>query len=93
MRSVLVFVCCLAIAACRSDAKDFEALADQACACEEGDTACGNKVLAGVNKYAEEHGTSHSDQDRITAAGVRLHECLINTGVQQTALTAVLERM
>ena len=92
MRFVFV-VCCLLGAGCRDDAKEFEQLAEQACACDEGDTACGTQVLAGVVKFAETHGTSHSDQGRINQAGARLHECLINTGVKPNELTAALERM
>jgi len=80
-------------AGCRNDAKEFENLAAKACACAEGDSACGSKVLGDVVKFADEHGSSHADQRRINEAGVKLSECLINTGVKQTALTAALERM
>jgi hypothetical protein len=93
MRSVQLVVSVLVFSGCRDDAKEFEAIAQQACECAEGDAACGEKVLAAVVKFADDHGTKHSDQARINEAGVKLTNCLLETGVKPTALTAALERM
>jgi len=93
MRSVLFVVSCLLFSACRDDAKEFESIAQQACECPEGDATCGAKVLDAVVKFAEDHGTKHSDQRRINEAGVRLSNCLLGAGVEPKKLTAALERM
>lgn len=92
MRFSLV-VCLFLAAGCKDSTKDFEQLADRACACPQEDTACGNKVLADLVTFAEHNKSSDGDQRRITEAGVRLDECLVNAGVKQTELTAALGKM
>ncbi len=86
-------VSCLLIAGCKDATKDFEKLADQACECSQEDTACGSKVLTEVTRFAETHKTSDGDMRRINEAGKRLYECLNNTGVKPTELTAALEKL
>jgi hypothetical protein len=92
MRFFMLVVSCCLVAGCQSDAKKFEELADRACECADGDTACGNKVLADVVKLAEDQGKGHSDE-RITHAGVRMVDCLTSLGLPPKELTAALERM
>jgi hypothetical protein len=83
----------LLLTACKADpTKDFEALAERACACPEEDAACGTKVLADLVTFAGSHSSSDGDSERITAAGVRVNDCLSMTGVKPTEIIAALER-
>lgn len=93
MRFISFFATCALLIGCNNAAKDFEQLADRACECEAEDTACGNKVLNDVVKFAETHKTSDGDATRINEAGKRIYDCLGSAGIQPNALTAALEKM
>ncbi len=93
MRKMMMFAAsCLFVVGCSKNTKEnFEKLADQACACEADDAACGTKALAELNKFAESNKTS--DPHQINEAGKRIYDCLSNSGVKPTEVTAVLEKM
>jgi hypothetical protein len=94
MRFFSFVVSALFVVGCSGSAeKDFEKLAEQACACAPDDAACGNKVLADVTKFAETHKTSDGDMHRINEAGKRVYDCLASSGVKPASVTAALEKM
>lgn len=84
---------CFLFLGCKDATGDFEKLADRACECALEDAACGSKVLAEVTKFAESHKTSDGDMHRINEAGKRMYDCLANTGVKPTEVTAALEKL
>jgi hypothetical protein len=59
--------------------KDLEKLADGACACK--DAACGERVLDQYVEYLKKHPEMPGDLDKSMAAGKRLGECVIASGV------------
>ena len=91
MRIMMVVLACLAFAGCKSPTKEMQKLADRACACEEADTACGNKVLADLATFAE-HTTAPMSSE-FNQAGTRLNDCLMSTNIKPRELTAALEKM
>jgi hypothetical protein len=88
--ALVVLVSAFAIG-CKGPEKDFEALADRACACADNDTACGAKVLADVSKFTAANSTNGSQ--KWIETGVRLNDCLTSTGVQPTEVTTVLAQL
>ena len=93
MRFIPFIASCLLLVGCKDAADDFEKLADHACECAADDTACGNKVMSELVKFAETHKTSDGDAHRINEAGKRIYDCLGSAGIQPNALTAALEKM
>lgn len=93
MRFIPFIATCLLFVGCKDAATDFEKLADRACECAPEDTACGNKVLSDIAKFAETHKTSDGDAARINEAGKRIYDCLGSAGIQPDALTVALEKM
>ena len=94
MRFLGIVVCTfLAIGCGKNSADEFEKLANRACECAAEDTACGSKVLTDVAKFTESHKTSDGDIRRINEAGKRMYDCLSQTGVKPTDVTATLEKM
>jgi hypothetical protein len=93
MRFLLVIVGCLSFAGCKDATKDFEGLAERACACAADDVACGNKVLADLVTFTDHAKMSDGNQAKITAAGVKISGCLSSSGVQEKQVTAALEKM
>ncbi len=93
MRIITLLLGCLVFSGCKNTTKGFEELADRACACAEGDTACGSKVLADVSAFTDSNKSSDGDQKRITEAGVRLNDCLTSAGVKEKHVVAALEKM
>jgi hypothetical protein len=93
MRFISFIASAALLVGCKDAAKDFESLADRACECAPEDTACGNKVLSDVVKFAETHKSSDGDSTRINEAGRRIYDCLGSAGIQANALTAALEKM
>ncbi len=91
MKLRMLVVSCLLVAGCKNPTKEFQGLADRACACEEQDARCGNKVLADLSTFSENNKTNGS-QDWIKA-GMRLTDCLTQTGVKPRELTAALEKI
>ncbi len=93
MRTTMLFLasCLFAIGCSKNTKADFEKLADQACACEADDAACGNKALTELSKFADSNKTS--DPHQINEAGKRIYDCLSQSGVKPTEVTAVLEKM
>ena len=91
MRILTVVLACLAFAGCKNSTKQLENLADRACQCAEGDTACGNKILTELSTFAE--GTKANGSAKFNEASIRLSECLTTAGVEQRVLTAQLEKM
>ncbi len=86
----LVVICVFAVG-CKNPEKNFEALADRACACPDYDTACGAKVLADLSKFTAENSTNGGQ--RWIEVGVRLNDCLTSTGVQPAQVTTVLAQL
>ena len=84
---------CLFAIGCKDATKDFEALADRACACAEDDAACGAKVLADLVTFTDHTKYGDGSQSRITQAGVKISNCLVSSGVQPDKVTAALEKM
>jgi len=93
MRIISFVAGCLLLVGCKDTTGQFEKLADQACECAMEDSTCGNKVLGDVVKFAESHSMSDGNANRINAAGKKLNECLMNTGVREKELTSALEKM
>ena len=87
------FVGCLFVLGCKDPTKDFEALADRACQCAENDAACGAKVLSDLVTFTEHTKYGDGNQSRLNAAGVRISNCLVESGVNTDKVTAALEKM
>ena len=90
MKFLALAVSCLVFVGCKNPTKEFESLADRACACAE-DASCGKKVLADLAAFSDANKTDGNAA--WIKAGVRLNDCLISTGVQQRELTAALEKI
>ena len=87
----MLLATCLLVIGCKNPTKELESLADRACECADGDTTCGNKVLADLATFADHNsapGTTAFNQ-----AGVRINDCLMSTGIKPRELTAALEKM
>ena len=94
MRILSFVLTCSFLLGCSHATKDFEALADRACQCAEDDQACGTKVLEDLVGFSEHHKASDGNQSKITAAGIRMNDCLVlHAGVGQKAVTAALGKM
>ena len=93
MRLLSFVLGCLLFTGCKDATKDFESLAERACACADNDAACGNKVLADLVTFTEHTKLSDGNQARITQAGVKISNCLMDTGMQPNQITAALEKM
>ncbi len=94
MRNFLAVVACLyVLTGCKNATKEFQGLADKACACTEGDAACGQKVMADIVSFAEHNKMSDGDQTKMIDAGKRINDCLLSTGVGPKAVFAALEKM
>jgi hypothetical protein len=94
MRFFSVVVCSVLFIGCgKNSADEFEKLANRACECAAEDAACGSKVLSDVAKFTESHKMSDGDIHRINEAGKRVYDCLSQTGVKPTDVTATLEKM
>jgi hypothetical protein len=87
----LMFVAILLAGCSKDPTQDFEKLADKACECPLDDSACGQKALDELIKFADTNKTS--DPRKINEAGKRLYDCLSNAGVKPTKVTAALEKM
>ena len=94
MRHFLAVMTCLyVLTGCKNPTKEFQGLADEACACTENDAACGQKVMSDIVSFAEHNKMSDGDQSKMIDAGKRINDCLLQTGVGPKAVTAALERM
>jgi len=94
MRNLLALVTCLyVLTGCKNPTKDFQKLADDACACNDADAACGQKVMADIVTFAEHNRMSDGEQTKMVEAGKRINDCLLSTGVGPKAVTAALEKM
>jgi hypothetical protein len=91
MKVLSFVVTCLVLVGCKHTTKEMQSLADRACECADGDTACGSKVLADVKSFAEHNSMTGSSD--FNQAGARLTDCLTSAGVQQHDVIAALEKM
>lgn len=74
----------LLVAGCAKDVtKDFEELANKACACaDKKDAACGNAVLDEMITLVKESRNVKGDERKAAEASKRLGECLLRSGVK-----------
>jgi hypothetical protein len=85
----------LLLAGCAKDVtKEFEQLAERACACaDQKDTACGKAVLGDMVKLVKESRNVTGDEPRTAAAAKRLGECLLRSGVKSVEISNAINAL